>query len=71
VGTYARPQEAEVARGLLESEGIPVALLGAHVAALGLGPAVAAVRLLVPEHDAALAQELLDGGPGLDDDPMP
>jgi hypothetical protein len=71
VGTYARPQEAEVARGLLESEGIPAALLGAHVAALGLGPAVATVRLLVPEHDAALARELLDGGPGLDDDPTP
>jgi hypothetical protein len=69
VGTFARPQEAEVARGLLESEGIPVAMLGAHVAALGLGPAVAAVRLLVPEQDAALARDLLRGGPGLDDGP--
>jgi len=59
VAAYARLEEAEVARGVLESDGIPVALLDAQVAALGLGPAVGGVRVLVPAWDEARAIELL------------
>jgi hypothetical protein len=59
VAIYARLDEAEVARGVLESDGIPAALLDAQVAALGLGPAVGGVRVLVPARDEARAVELL------------
>lgn len=66
IAAYHRLEEAEVARGLLESDGIPAALLDAQVAALGLGPAVGGVRLLVPAWAEARAVELLtppEGGP--------
>jgi hypothetical protein len=59
VAAFGRLDEAEVARGLLESEGIQVALLDTQAAALGLGPAVGGVRLLVPSWDAGLAADLL------------
>lgn len=67
---YARLEEAELARGLLEADGIPVALLDTQVAALGLGPALGGVRLLVPAWDEARALELLAAPPGapLDED---
>jgi hypothetical protein len=63
VATYGRLDEAEVARGLLESEGIPVALLDSQTAALGLGPAVGGVRVLVPADEAGRAAELLANPP--------
>lgn len=44
---------------MLEADGIPAALLDAQVAALGLGPAVGGVRLLVPAWDEGRALELL------------
>jgi len=44
---------------VLESDGIPAALLDAQVAGLGLGPAAGGVRLLVPPWDFERAQELL------------
>jgi hypothetical protein len=69
VGTFTRPMEAELARGLLESEGITVALLDAHVTALGLGPAVSVIRLVVPAHQARLALQLLAAPPGDAPDP--
>lgn len=59
MAVFHRLEEAELARGLLESDGIPVALLDAQMAALGLGPAVGGVRLLVPAWDEARALELL------------
>jgi hypothetical protein len=59
VAIYARLEEAEVARGVLESDGIPAALLDAQMAGLGLGPTVGGVRLLVPAPDEARAVELL------------
>lgn len=59
VAVFSRLDEAEVARGMLEADGIPAALLDAQVAALGLGPAVGGVRLLVPAWDEARAVELL------------
>jgi len=59
VAVFHRLEEAELARGLLEADGIPAALLDAQMAALGLGPAVGGVRLLVPAWDEARALELL------------
>jgi len=59
VAVFNRLEEAEVARGMLEADGIPAALLDAQVAALGLGPAVGGVRLLVPAWDEGRALELL------------
>ncbi len=59
IAVFGRLEQAELARGLLESEGIPAALLDAQVASLGLGPAMGGVRLLVPAWDAELAAALL------------
>jgi Putative prokaryotic signal transducing protein len=44
---------------VLESDGIPAALLDAQIAGLGLGPAAGGVRLLVPARDLERAQEIL------------
>ena len=66
IAVYHRLEEAEIARGLLDADGIPAALLDAQVAALGLGPAVGGVRLLVPAWAEARAVALLtppEGGP--------
>jgi hypothetical protein len=59
VAVYGRLSEAEVARGVLEADGIPAALLDTQMAGLGLGPAVGGVRLLVPGWAAVRAAELL------------
>jgi hypothetical protein len=59
VAVYGRLSEAEVARGVLEADGIPAALLDTQMAGLGLGPAVGGVRLLVPGWAEARAVELL------------
>lgn len=59
IAVYARLDEAEVARGLLESEGIPAALLDAQLHGPGLGPAADGVRLLVPAWDEPRARDLL------------
>lgn len=58
MAVFARLDEAEVARGLLVAEGIPVALLDRH-AAWGFGGSPGAVRLLVPTLDLQRAQGLL------------
>jgi hypothetical protein len=68
VAVFTRLEEAELARGLLESDGIPAALLDAHVTALL--PSVGGVRLLVPAWSAERAAELLSPPPlGADDWP--
>jgi hypothetical protein len=59
LAVYARLEEAELARGMLEGDGIPVALLDAQVAGLGLASATGGVRLLVPLWDLDRARELL------------
>jgi len=59
IATFGSTAEAEVVRGLLESEGILVALLDAQVASLGLGPAVAQVQVLVPARDVPMALDLI------------
>jgi hypothetical protein len=66
VAAFARLDEAEVARGLLESEGIQVALLDTQASAPGLGPAAGGVRVLVPAWDAGRASELLADPPRAD-----
>jgi hypothetical protein len=63
VAAYTRLDEAELARGLLESEGIQVALLDAQVSALGLGAAIGGVRMLVPAWEARRAHDLLSDPP--------
>ena len=66
IAAYARIDEAELARGLLESEGIQVALLDGHVSAMGFGPAIGSVRVLVPAWDAGRASAILAEPPILD-----
>jgi hypothetical protein len=59
VAVYWTVTEAELARGLLESDGIPVAALdGADAALL---PGTAPVRLLVPADDLDRSRLLLEG----------
>ncbi len=63
--------DAELARGLLEADGIPVALQDAGAAALLPGTAGVSVRLLVPAADLPRAREILadTGGAGAVTDP--
>jgi hypothetical protein len=59
VAVYWTVTEAELARGLLESDGIPVAALdGADATLL---PGTAPVRLLVPADDLDRSRLLLEG----------
>ena len=66
IAAYARIDEAELARGLLESEGIQVALLDDHAAVMGFGSAGGSVRVLVPAWDAGRATAILAEPPHLD-----
>lgn len=61
VGSYINLLDAHVARGLLESEGIPARLHSEHhVSALWpLAGALGGVRLQVAEHRAAEARDVL------------
>lgn len=61
VAVYWTLAEAELARGLLASDGIPVASLDAVDAALL--PGTSPVRLLVPARDLDRSRLLLDGSP--------
>lgn len=58
---FNKPSEAHLARSLLESEGIPVALADDHLNEINplLGPAVGWIRLLVPAEMAPQARALL------------
>jgi hypothetical protein len=67
IAAYARLDEAELARGLLESEGIQVALLDGQMSALGLGAAVGGVRILVPAWEVLRAVDLLADPPAADE----
>ena len=59
---FASPHEAHLARGMLETHGIFVALLDEHVARTtgSSGGYLGGIRLQVREQDAALAVDLLD-----------
>lgn len=61
VAVYWTMAEAELARGLLASDGIPVASLDAVDAALL--PGTSPVRLLVPARDLDRSRLLLDSAP--------
>jgi hypothetical protein len=58
IAVFGSVADAELARGLLESDGIPVAVLDAMDAAL-LPGAGRSVRVLVPSGDLSRARELL------------
>lgn len=58
---YGNPQEAEFARGLLESHGIDVFLADEHVARMGTYMPIGGVKLQVREDDLNEAREILQG----------
>ncbi len=60
VAMFHDPVSAQLALGLLRSEGIDGVLFGAGLASLGLGT-MAPVRLMVDESDRAEAEALLSG----------
>lgn len=61
VETYLNPLDAHVARGLLESEGIPATLHSEHLVTSiwPMASALGGVRLQVAEHRAAEARDVL------------
>ena len=61
VDTFTNPLDAHVARGLLESEGIPALLHSEHLVSVvwPLANALGGVRLQVAEHRAAEARDVL------------
>lgn len=69
IAVFGCVADAELARGVLEADGIPVAVLDAADAAL-LPGAGRAVRVLVPNGDLSRARELLatSAAPAEDDD---
>lgn len=64
VAVFWNVAEAELARGLLEADGIGAALLDAADAALL--PGAKHVQVLVPAADLTRAREILAGGPSLE-----
>jgi hypothetical protein len=73
IAVYWTLAEAELARGVLEAEGIPAAFVDAADAALL--PGSSAVRVLVPACDVERSRDLLRGDedrdPAVDDDRGP
>jgi hypothetical protein len=63
VAVYWTVAEAELARGLLEADGLAPALLDALDAALLPGAGTRAIQLLVPAGELDRARELLAGPP--------
>jgi hypothetical protein len=62
IATYLHPWEAEIARGLLESEGIPASLANENIVRMDWSNALAVggVRLLVPSESVNAAQAVLE-----------
>jgi hypothetical protein len=62
IATYLHPWEAEIARGLLESEGIPASLANENIVRMDWSAALAVggVRLMVPHESVAAAQAVLE-----------
>ncbi len=62
IATYLDPLEAEIARGLLESEGIPASLADENLVRMNwsFALAVGGVRLLVPPEAADAARAVLE-----------
>ena len=61
VARFADPMEAQMARGLLESAGLPCVLAGENLA--HLMPRTFRIRLQVPTEEEATARELLAAAP--------
>jgi hypothetical protein len=62
VATFAQVYEAEIAKAILESAGIPAQVLGEHIGVFGpgwSGMAIRGVRLVVPSPLAEDANEVL------------
>lgn len=51
--------QAQIVRGLLESNGIECTLFDTHQSALNMGPVLGGVRLMVPENQYHLAEKIL------------
>lgn len=70
VGWYLHPMEAHIAKGLLESEGIPAYLDTINHATTNwpLTLALGGIRLLVPRSEAVRASELLASTVPIEDD---
>ena len=64
IAAYGTPQEASIAKGLLEDEGIHCYLVGTEsghmLSFVGAGNALGGVKLQVAEHDAEEAAQILD-----------
>ncbi len=62
IATYLHVWEAEIARGLLESEGIPAVLADEHIVRMNWSYALAVggIRLLVPFESAEAARAVLE-----------
>jgi hypothetical protein len=62
IATYLHPWEAEIARGLLESEGIPASLANENIVRMDWSHALAVggVRLQVPSESVTAAQAVLE-----------
>ena len=59
IATFRTPVEAHLARMHLESEGITSFILDEHMATTSVWGAVAGVRLMVSQSDAARAADIL------------
>jgi hypothetical protein len=71
VATFAQVYEAEIAKAILESSGIPAQVLGEHVGVFGpgwAGMAIRGVRLVVPGQFAEEALEVLEEDRSIDED---
>jgi hypothetical protein len=71
VATFAQVYEAEIAKAILESAGIPAQVLGEHIGVFGpgwSGMAIRGVRLVVPSTMAEDASEVLTEDAYIEDD---
>lgn len=71
VATFAQVYEAEIAKAILESSGIPAQVLGEHIGVFGpgwAGMAIRGVRLVVPSPLFDDASDVLSEDAYLEDD---
>jgi hypothetical protein len=72
VETFAQVYEAEIAKAILESSGIPAQVMGEHVGVFGpgwAGMAIRGVRLMVPAAALEDAREVLSEDAYFEHDP--
>lgn len=63
VAEYQNEYEAEIAKGVLESEGIHAAIMNVNSAYPGISMGKHGVQLMVNDYDLESAQMLLDNPP--------